>query len=67
MLARVEHLGALGTVIVTDYAEGYTLVHYLRRHTTEPIRLIVGISLLMKIMQENFYQTLPGALLEGIG
>lgn len=67
MLVHVEQLGALGTVIVTDYAEGYHLIGYLRRYTTEPIRLIVGISLLMKVMQEKFYQALPGALLEGLG
>jgi hypothetical protein len=67
MLAHVEQLCSLGTVMVTDYVEAYEVVHYLRRHTTEPLRLIAGISLLVNIMQERFYQTLPGTLLEGIG
>lgn len=67
MLTHVAELATLGAVIVTDYAEGYHLVRYLLRHTTEPIRLIVGISLLMKTMQDRFYQALPGALLEGLG
>jgi hypothetical protein len=67
MLTHVEQLSALGTVFATDYAEAYHLVHHLRRHTTEPIRMIIGISLLMKVMQERFYEALPGTLLEGLG
>lgn len=66
-LAQAEQLGPLGTVVVTDFIETYNLVHYLRRHTTEPLRLIAPISFMVNIMQEKFYRALPGALLEGIG
>jgi hypothetical protein len=65
--ARIDQLASLGSVIVTDYFETYRLVHYLRRHTTEPIRLVLGVSTMAKILQESFYQALPGALLEGLG
>jgi hypothetical protein len=67
MLARIEQLAALGLVAVTGLPEAYSLVAYLRRYTTEPIRLIGDIAGLVKNMEEQAYQALPGALLEGLG
>jgi len=69
VLARVEQLAPLGAaVVVTDYSiEGYLLVDYLRRHTAEPIRMILAISGLLKIMEGMVYTASPGALLETFG
>ncbi len=66
LLARVDGLVPLAAVAVTDLAQSYRLVEFLRRYTTEPIRLAVGVSALAKLLVED-YQSLPGALLEGLG
>jgi hypothetical protein len=67
MLGRIGQLTRHGLVIVTDYPETYLLSRYFRRHTTEPVRFIMGVATAAKIMQEVFYTGLPGTLLEGIG
>ena len=67
MLTRVEQAPSLGSVIVTNFPETYLLSHYLRRHSTEPVRFILGIATAAKILHEAFYQDLPGSLLEGVG
>jgi hypothetical protein len=67
MLACIERLVPSGSVIVTDYPETYLLSRYLRRHSTEPVRFILGVAAAAKTMQETFYQSLPGTLLEGLG
>jgi hypothetical protein len=53
--------------MITDYPESYLLSRYLRRHSTEPVRFIMGVTAAAKIMHEAFYRSLPGTLLEGIG
>jgi len=67
MLECIRQLTARGTVIVTDYPETYLLNRYLRRHSTEPVRFILGVAAAAKTLHEAFYQDLPGTLLEGIG
>jgi hypothetical protein len=66
-LAQIQHLVSVGSVMVTDYLETYLLSHYLRRHSTEPVRFILSVAAAAKVMHEVFYRTLPGTLLEGIG
>ena len=67
MLARIDQLVRFGSVVVTDYPETYLLSRYLRRHSTEPVRFILGVAAAAKIMHEVFYRSLPGTMLEGIG
>ena len=67
MLACIQQLTPRGFVIVTDYPETYLLSDYLRRHSTEPVRFIMGVAAAAKTLHEAFYQALPGALLEGVG
>ena len=66
MLASIGQLTQRGLVIVTDYPETYLLSGYLRRHSTEPVRFIMGVATAAKILHEAFYRGLPGALLEGV-
>ncbi len=66
-LARVGRLMPLGAVAVSGLGETYALAEYLRRHTTEPIRFAVGVSLLAQVLDEQYYDKLPGRLLEGLG
>jgi hypothetical protein len=67
MLGQIDQLVRFGSVIVTDYPETYLLSRYLRRHSIEPVRFILGVAAAAKIMQEVFYRSLPGTMLEGIG
>jgi hypothetical protein len=66
-LARINRLVPLYPVAVTRLGETYGVAEYLRRYTTEPIRLAVGVSLLARVLDEQFYDSLPGRLLEGLG
>jgi len=67
LLALIEQLTPLGTVVVTDYLEGYQALNYLRRYTAAPIRLILWISMFLKNMEDQVLPALPGAVLEGFG
>ena len=67
LLALIEQLAPLGTVIVTDYPEGYQLLNYLRRYTGAPILVILWISMFLQLLEERMYPALPGAVLEGFG
>lgn len=67
LLARVERLAELAAVAVTDFTEAYRLVGFLKRYTSEPIRLTVGVLAFAKLFLEDYYQALPGSLLEGLG
>jgi len=67
LLALIEQLAPLGTVAVTNYPEGYQVLDYLRRYTTEPIAVIHWISMFLKNMEERVFPSLPGAVLEGFG
>ncbi len=37
------------------------------RHTAEPVRFVMGMSLLARLLEEQIYHELPGRLLEGLG
>ena len=67
LLSQVERLASRGTVVVTRYLEGYWLVDYLRRHTAEPIRLVLGIAGLFRLWEGGIYTRSAGALLEDFG
>jgi hypothetical protein len=67
LLALVEQLVPLGTVIVTNYPEGHQVLEYLRRYTAEPIAVIVWMSMFLKNMEDRVFPSLPGAVLEGFG
>ncbi|MGB7157508.1 MAG: hypothetical protein WBD40_05545 [Tepidisphaeraceae bacterium] len=67
LLRKVAHASGVGSVIVSDFPETYLLIEYLRRYTTEPVRLVVGVSNVARLMAEEFYTALPGSLLEGLG
>jgi hypothetical protein len=67
VLARVRNMVRVLPTLVSDLAEAFRLVPYLRRYTAEPIRLVAGITLLARILEAQFYHALPGSLLEGMG
>ena len=67
ILERVQQLAPMGAVVVSDFPQTYLLVQYLRRHTLEPIRLVMGVATLAELLQDSYYNQLPGSLLEGLG
>jgi hypothetical protein len=67
VLALIEQLVPLGTVVLTDYAEGYQTLNYFRRYTAAPIRVILWISMFLRNMEDTVYPSLPGIVLEGFG
>jgi hypothetical protein len=67
VLDRVARVNPLGPIVLSDFAEVFELALYLRRFTQEPIRFAIGVSLLALILQDRFYDELPGTLLEGLG
>jgi hypothetical protein len=67
LLARVRDMLKLAPALVSALPEGFRLVPYLSRYTSEPIRLVGGVTLLARTLQAQFYDALPGTLLEGLG
>ena len=57
----------LAPALISALPEGFRLVPYLRRYSREPIRLVGGVTLLARTLQAQFYDALPGSLLEGLG
>ncbi len=64
-LQRVDTLSALGhSVMISNYFLFYGLKSFLRRHTDQPIGLVIGASHLEKLFDVSFYKELPGGVLE---
>jgi len=67
-LDRVDTLAALGkTVLISDFLRFHRLVTYLSRHTQKMIGLPVGLMRLRDVLDEKFYTTLQGGLMESLG
>ncbi len=67
-LARVDALTSLGHfVLISDYLEYYRLSAYFRRYTQKQIGIVVGISNLADIFNEDYYEHLDGGILESFG
>jgi hypothetical protein len=64
-LARVDMLNTQGyTVMISDYLRYFRLRAYFRRYTKQQIGMILGISNLDLIFQEEYYEGLEGGILE---
>ena len=67
-LARVDMLNTQGyTVMISDYLRYFRLRAYFRRYTKQQIGMILGISNLKLIFDENYYEGLEGGILEAFG
>jgi len=65
VLERLNHATANGMAIITNKQDMYRVVEYLRRYTSNPIRLVISASEFARAFSES-YSTLPGTLLEGL-
>jgi hypothetical protein len=67
-LDRVDCLGALKrTVLVTNIFRFHRLAQYLTQRTKGCVGFVIGVPLLAKMLEEQFYNDLPGGILEAMG
>ncbi len=67
LLERAEKLLDEGhDVLLTKHFEMYKISSHLRAFTTEPIRFVIGLSVLVRLI-ESSYAELHGQILEGLG
>jgi hypothetical protein len=67
-LDRVDCLGALKrTVLVTGIFRFHRLAYYLTQRTKGSVGFVIGVPLLSKILDPEFYSDLAGGILEGMG
>lgn len=67
-LARAETLAACGlTVLISNYFEYYRLAYYLAKHSKKKIALTMGAASLLELMDEKYYTSLEGGILESFG
>ena len=64
-LARVDMLNSQGyTVLVSNYLRYFRLRAYFRRYTQKQIGMILGISSLNAVFNEEYYEGMEGGILE---
>jgi hypothetical protein len=67
-LDRVRTISSLGHhTLVSNFFLFYRLKQFLRQYTKEPIGMVIGASLLPRILDEKHYLDLEGGILEGLG
>ncbi|MFN8628103.1 MAG: TonB-dependent receptor [Candidatus Binatia bacterium] len=67
-LARAETLRALGQLaLISNHGPYYRLVQHLSRYTQQPIGIALGVPALMRVLDPQHYQDLPGRTLEAVG
>ncbi len=67
-LDRADMLGALGkTVMVSNYRRFDSVTSSLRRYTQERLGFVMGVPTLRAVFDEQYYTSLPGGILEGLG
>ncbi len=67
-LCRADLLCAMGKhVLISNYGEYYRLAQYLSRYTSKPVALAMGVMSIAEIFDEQYYQHLPGGILESFG
>ena len=61
-------LGALGkAVMVSNFRRFDTVTSSLRRYTQNWLGFVMGVPTLRAVFDEQYYATLPGGILEGLG
>jgi hypothetical protein len=65
---RVDTLSALNkTVLISNFLRYHRLIAYLSKHTQKMIGLPIGLVRLRDVLDEKFYTTLEGGLMEALG
>lgn len=67
-LDRADVLAKLGyNIMISNFSEYYRMVDYLSNYTTEKIGIVMGVNNLLDVFDEDYYQDLPGGILEAFG
>ncbi|MCB9025255.1 MAG: hypothetical protein H6625_02985 [Bdellovibrionaceae bacterium] len=67
-LSRIETINASGhSVMVTNFPLFFQIKSYLRKCTKESISIVIGASLLEKILDESYYEPNKGGILNAFG
>ncbi len=69
-LDRADIIGNLGyNVIISNFSEYYKLVHYFTEFTKNAtqIGLGMGVNNLLEVFNANYYENLPGGIMEAFG
>ena len=67
-LDRAKLLCSLGhMVMISNFSEYYKLVKYLTRYTKKQLGLTMGVSNLIEIFDEKYYDGVKGGILEAFG
>lgn len=67
-LDRADMLGALGnTVMVSNFTRFDSVTSLLRRYTQQWLGFVMGVPTLRMVFDEQYYTSLPGGILEGLG
>jgi hypothetical protein len=67
-LQRATALQRLGkNVLISKFGAFHRLGSYLSRHTQEPVGLVLSLDVLEKLFEEQWYEDLPGGILENFG
>lgn len=67
-LDRVDCMGTLKrTVMVSNIFRFHRLAQYITQRTKGSVGFVIGVPLLQKMLQEQFYSDLPGGILEAMG
>ena len=67
-LDRAKLLCSLGhMVMISNFSEYYKLVKYLTRYTTKQLGLTMGVTNLVEIFDQKYYDDVKGGILEAFG
>ena len=67
-LDRAKLLCSLGhMVMISNFSEYYKLVKYLTRYTTKQLGLTMGVTNLVEIFDQKYYDGVKGGILEAFG
>lgn len=67
-IARTELANAMGfNVLLSDYVRYFSLRSWFRRHTMEPISILMKANDVGHLFDEEYYDGLEGRVLEGLG
>ncbi|WOC51141.1 hypothetical protein BPO_0494 [Bergeyella porcorum] len=67
-LDRVDVLAKLGyTVMISNFAEYYKLTEYFSSYNIRNMGIAMGVNNLQMVFDEEYYQHLPGGILEAFG
>lgn len=65
---RIAMVNALGYhVLISRFPLFFELKAFVRQYTSEPINFVVSAAILEKLFNRNYYTSLAGGLLEGLG